>query len=148
MASQENAISPPSASHSLIPELDRVRHRYDDLQRAFRDCHLILKDLINSISSISPVTEIVAILRTAVQRLDDFNEDARVELEIRITDEELSARGFQTLLNVPGAISDDSHRVRWRMVSKLSWMHREVCRQNHPAITSQAGRPPTRCRFG
>lgn len=109
--SLETSTPPPSAPHPLISDLNQVRHRYDDLQRSFRDCHLTLKDLKNSISSISPVTDPLAILQTAIQRLDDFNEDARVELEIRITDEELSTRGYQTLLNVPGAISNDTDQV-------------------------------------
>ena len=102
---------PTATIHPLTGDLDQVSHRYDSLQRAFRDCHLALKDLKNSISSISPITDTVAILRVAIQRLDDFNEDARVELEIRITDEELTTRGYQTLLNVPGAISDDKDQV-------------------------------------
>jgi hypothetical protein len=97
---------PPSTKSPLLFELSQVGHRYDDLQRAFRDCHLTLKDLKNNISSIAPITETVAILRAATQHLDDFNEDARVELEIRITDEELTTRGYQTLLNVPGAVSN------------------------------------------
>jgi hypothetical protein len=109
--SLETSTPPPSTPHPLISDLNQVRHRYDSLQRAFRDCHLTLKDLKNSISSVSPVTETLAILQTAIQRLDDFNEDARVELEIRIADEELSTRGYQTLLNVPGAISNDTDQV-------------------------------------
>jgi hypothetical protein len=109
--SLETSTPPPSTPHPLISDLNKVRHRYNDLQRAFRDCHLTLKDLKNSISSISPVTETLAILQTAIQRLDDFNEDARVELEILIADEELSTRGYQTLLNVPGAISNDNDQV-------------------------------------
>jgi hypothetical protein len=40
-----------------------------------------------------------------LSRLDDFNEDARVELEIRIADEERVARGYAMLLAVPGAIA-------------------------------------------
>lgn len=97
--------------HPLLAQLEQVRHRYDYLQRAFRDCHLTLKNLKNDVASISPVTETIAILQSAIQRLDDFNEDARVEVEIRITDEELTTRGYQTLLAVPGAIADDTEQV-------------------------------------
>ena len=109
--SLEIATPALSTTHPLISDLDRVRHRYDGLQWAFRDCHLTLEGLKNNISSISPVTEAVTILQTAIQRLDDFNEDARVELEIRITDEELNTRGYQTLLNVSGAVSNDADQV-------------------------------------
>ena len=129
----------PTTTRSLLSELNRVGHRYDDLQRAFRDCHLILKDLKKSVSSISPVTETAALLGAAIQRLDDFNEDARVEVEIRITDEELTARGYQTLLSVPGAISASSnqieveHRIRTfvdgteRTVAKITeQLHRKL----------------------
>jgi hypothetical protein len=41
-------------------------------------------------------------------RLDDFSEDARVELEIRLADEERIARGYATLLAVPGAITSEA----------------------------------------
>ncbi|KAG6892134.1 hypothetical protein C0992_001716, partial [Termitomyces sp. T32_za158] len=44
-------------------------------------------------------------LSTAVQRLNDYTEDARVELEIRIADEEIVGRGFEMMLCVPGALA-------------------------------------------
>lgn len=50
----------------------------------------------------------ISALQTILARLDDFNEDARVELEIRIADEERIARGYATLLTVPGAISSEA----------------------------------------
>jgi hypothetical protein len=40
-----------------------------------------------------------------VPRFRVFNEDVRVELEIRIADEERVTRGYATLLAVPGAIA-------------------------------------------
>ncbi|KIM91791.1 hypothetical protein PILCRDRAFT_811059 [Piloderma croceum F 1598] len=101
--SLETSTPPPSTPHPLISDLNQVRHRYDSLQRAFRDCHLTLKDLKNSISSVSPVTETLAILQTAIQHHDDFNKDAPVELDI--------TRGYHTLLNVPGAISNETDQV-------------------------------------
>ncbi|PPQ88753.1 hypothetical protein CVT26_007209, partial [Gymnopilus dilepis] len=45
------------------------------------------------------------VLRAALSRLDDYTEDARVELEIRIGDEALLARGYEALLSVPGALA-------------------------------------------
>ncbi|CAL1705378.1 unnamed protein product [Somion occarium] len=92
---------------SLLEALAEVKHRYDDLQRAFRDCHIALRDLKNDIAELPPSAETVVILQTAVERLDDYNEDARVELEIRVSDEERVHVGYQTLLSVPGAISDE-----------------------------------------
>lgn len=97
--------------HPLLADLDAAKHRYDDLQRAFRDCHLTLKDLQASIAAAAPATATIALLKTATQRLDDFNEDARVEVEIRIADEELTIRGYETLLAVPGAIADDAEHA-------------------------------------
>ncbi|KAF8881486.1 hypothetical protein BD779DRAFT_1675431 [Infundibulicybe gibba] len=66
------------APHPLIAQLAQTRHRYDDLKHTFET------------------------------RLSDYTEDARVELEIRIADEELLARGFETILSIPGALSHSS----------------------------------------
>ncbi|KAJ4489286.1 hypothetical protein C8J55DRAFT_504799 [Lentinula edodes] len=100
------------ASRSLIAELNHVSHRYDDLQRAFRDCHLALQELRKTLSStiisdndtgtsIHTVNGISSqIYQAAIERLDNYNEDARVELEIRAADEALLAQGYQTMLSV------------------------------------------------
>ncbi|KAJ7574001.1 hypothetical protein C8J56DRAFT_839445 [Mycena floridula] len=88
--------------HPLLLELQQVTHRYDHVQRAFRDCHIALQDLKRSISSASPPSKPFSI---AVDRLNDFTEDARVELEIRIADEALVARGYETMLSIPDAMS-------------------------------------------
>ncbi|EGN95848.1 hypothetical protein SERLA73DRAFT_19762, partial [Serpula lacrymans var. lacrymans S7.3] len=99
----------------LISSLAQVQVRYDTFQRAFRDCHLALKDLKRSLL---PLTEHLtepntsSALERVIERLDDFNEDTRVELEIRIADEELVAHGFETLLAVPGAIADATERTQ------------------------------------
>jgi hypothetical protein len=99
---------------SLVTELEKTKTRYDELQRAFRDCHLALRDLRQTLqilppssSSSSPSLPISA-LQAILARLDDFNEDARVELEIRIADEERISRGYATLLAVPGAIVSEA----------------------------------------
>jgi hypothetical protein len=91
----------------LLTELGNTRTRYDELQRAFRDCHLALRELGLTLQAVPPSTSSLptSALQTILSRLDDFNEDARVELEIRIADEERVARGYATLLAVPGAIA-------------------------------------------
>jgi hypothetical protein len=93
--------------HPLLADLARVSKRYDDLQRAFRDCHIALEGLKVSLTSdTSPTTPIpVDILEAALGRLNDYTEDARVELEIRVSDEALLAKGYEALLCVPGAMA-------------------------------------------
>ncbi|THV05523.1 hypothetical protein K435DRAFT_790051 [Dendrothele bispora CBS 962.96] len=107
----------PEDPHHLFDELKKVNHRYDDIQRAFRDCHLALQDLRQNVllesspsgnDSSSPQTINgfpAQLFQMAVDRLDDFTEDARVELEIQIADEALRIQGFETMLLVPGALS-------------------------------------------
>jgi hypothetical protein len=117
---EPNTQRPPSSnSHSPLPssqrysqsdlltELEKTKTRYDELQRAFRDCHLALRELNHTLQAVPPSTSSLptSALQTILARLDDFNEDARVELEIRIADEERVARGYATLLAVPGAIA-------------------------------------------
>ncbi|ESK82831.1 hypothetical protein Moror_12254 [Moniliophthora roreri MCA 2997] len=89
----------PDSPHPLLAELTRISQRYSDIQRSFRDCHLSLEELKKSTSSS------LAHIQIALDRLDDYTEDARVELEIRITDEELLTQGYETMLSVPGALS-------------------------------------------
>ncbi|PBK78883.1 hypothetical protein ARMSODRAFT_1078347 [Armillaria solidipes] len=95
---------PPKEQSSLLAELTQVSRRYDDMQRAFRNCHHALQELKNQLSA----TNSSQALHTAAERLDDYAEDARVELEIRIADEALLAHGFETVLTVPGALNDKS----------------------------------------
>ncbi|RDX46906.1 hypothetical protein OH76DRAFT_1442525 [Lentinus brumalis] len=110
---------------SLLAALARVKDRYDDVQRGFRDCHLALKELKKSLadlpsSSANPASEMPSVLRKAVDRLADFNEDARVELEIRIADEERIASGYEALLSIPGAMlhSDDAEKIDEAQMAK------------------------------
>jgi hypothetical protein len=100
---------------NLVTELEKTKTRYDGLQRAFRDCHLALCDLRQTLQTLSPSSSSsstsslpISALQTILARLDDFNEDARVELEIRVADEERIARGYATLLAVPGAIASEA----------------------------------------
>ena len=90
----------------LLEGLSNVKSRYDDLQKAFRGCHAALKELTKSLSSVPP-SDTAGLVRITVQRLDDFNEDTRVELEIRSADEERVTQAFQTLLVVKGAIASE-----------------------------------------
>lgn len=107
--------SPSSSQPTLLFQLGATKHRYDTLQRAFRDCSLALKELKRTLASSSPSSHIQPNLRqhleTALARIDDYAEDARVELEIRVADEELTASGFETVLSVPGALMDTDERA-------------------------------------
>lgn len=98
--------APLQQSHPILTELRNTKRRYDVTQRGFRDCHIALKDLNEAIMELPPSDASVTIQK-AVERLDDFNEDARVELEIRIADEERLVAGYEALLSIPGAISDE-----------------------------------------
>ncbi|GBE81828.1 hypothetical protein SCP_0402010 [Sparassis crispa] len=103
----------------LLADLARAKHRYDDLQHAFRDCHLALKELRKDVSALPDSSQMTLVVQKVVERLNDYNEDTRVELEIRITDEERIAQGYETLLTVPGAMSDevDETEVRSEMMA-------------------------------
>jgi hypothetical protein len=98
LLSEEQQSRPPSP---LIDELT-VSRRYEELQRALRDCHLALGHMKTAELSSQPDK---STLSNVVHRLDDFCEDARVELEIRVADEERIIRGFETMLRVPGALA-------------------------------------------
>ncbi|KAF8350375.1 hypothetical protein F5887DRAFT_1208425, partial [Amanita rubescens] len=96
----------PQLNHPLLLELVKVNHRYDDLQRNLHDCHFALDALKQSLSTSLLNHQIPSdALKMALERLTDHIEDARVELEIRIADESLLARGYETLLSVPGALA-------------------------------------------
>lgn len=104
-ASSTTSHIPESAPvDPLLAALSATGTRYTSLQRALRDCHLALKDVTSTLASM-PVSQARSLLQAAAARLDDFGEDARVELEIRIADEERMARGFTTLLTVRGALT-------------------------------------------
>ncbi|KAJ3564956.1 hypothetical protein NP233_g7953 [Leucocoprinus birnbaumii] len=109
---------------SLIQELVKARTRYDHISRAFHACHIALEGLKASLPSATSTTSSHAysrystmnnevaqstiipndVLSAIVQRLDDYTEDARVELEIRIADEEVMGGGYEALLMLPGAL--------------------------------------------
>ncbi len=98
-SSPDSPSSLPSSQHYsqsyLLAELGKTKTRYDELQRAFRDCHLALRELSQTLQGVPPFTssQPTSALQTILARLDDFNEDARVELEIR-KDVEGALRAF------------------------------------------------------
>ncbi|EAU80690.2 hypothetical protein CC1G_08297 [Coprinopsis cinerea okayama7 len=105
----DGSTSESALAVQLLHGLKRIGRRYDDLQRGFRDCQLGLESLRESVvqasASRTPTPIPTEVLQVVLDRLNDFIEDARVELEIQVSDEELLARGYETLLVVPGAIS-------------------------------------------
>ncbi|KAI9446192.1 hypothetical protein H4582DRAFT_1904179 [Lactarius indigo] len=108
-ASSISQLSSKRHSPPLLSELGNTKTRYDELQRAFRDCHLALRELDQTLQALPTASSLpTSALQIVFGRLDDFNEDARVELEIRIADEERIARGYATLLAVPGAITSEA----------------------------------------
>jgi hypothetical protein len=116
LAEDDTSTTPTSLDPpTLLSDLGATTHRYDTLQRAFRDCSLALKELKRTLASSSPSSHTQTTLRqhleTALARIDDYAEDARVELEIRVADEELTLRGFEMVLSVPGALVDADARA-------------------------------------
>ena len=123
----------PSASQPLLDDLSKTRNRYDSIQRAFHACHVAIEGLkvsfpfnnsstsdvhprypsSHSDDSLSSPSTVISndVLKAIVQRLNDYTEDARVELEIRISDEEVMGRGYEALLMLPGALSSLSSAV-------------------------------------
>lgn len=95
----------------LLPKLSAAEHRYDEIQRQFNDCSMTLQEMKRLLLD-SP--EKPSFLPAVMERLYDYCEDSRVELEIRISDEERIIKGYQTLLSVPGALSDEIDEAETR----------------------------------
>ncbi|KAJ7266622.1 hypothetical protein C8J57DRAFT_1469787 [Mycena rebaudengoi] len=99
-------------THQLLSDLETASKRYDTLQRAFRDCHFALRELRAALGPSSPTftaplpanphTALTAkqhaALRNAVERLHNCTEDERVELEMRVADKQVPARGIATTI--------------------------------------------------
>ncbi|CAK5278218.1 unnamed protein product [Mycena citricolor] len=92
-------LSHPAPQNPLLDDLEAASQRYDALQRAFRDCHLVLQELRAALEPPSADE----VLRSAVERLHDYTEDARVELEICVADGRVLARGWQTMVLLPAS---------------------------------------------
>lgn len=104
--SSTTATSPDLAPGTLSSRSKDTVGRYDHLQKYFQDCHVALKALTQPNNMIPPP----AIIQGAIRRLEDFTEDARVELEIRVADEERRIRGYEMMLSIPLAIDSDEER--------------------------------------
>ncbi|KAL1711139.1 hypothetical protein EV121DRAFT_191282 [Schizophyllum commune] len=110
--SSANSASLPLAEvEDLLSRLSRVTHRYDKMQAEFRDCHAALQGLKQDVASFTSSSSPSSLpynpssLAAAIQRIDDYAEDARVELEIRAADDALAVRGLSALLTLPGALA-------------------------------------------
>jgi hypothetical protein len=101
-------IAQPSL-HPLLGHMREVATRYDTLSRSFHDCHLALRDLKDKLSMPEDNGDFdstaAATLSTVVNRLDDVNEDVRVELEIQVADEARLVEGYTALLSLPGHLA-------------------------------------------
>lgn len=84
-----------SEVQELLAQLPVALQRYTSFQNALRDCHLTLSALKSELRQ-KPRTHLLS----AVERLDDYNEDTRVEVEIRIADEARKANGFEAMLHL------------------------------------------------
>ncbi|KAL1754132.1 hypothetical protein FB107DRAFT_216271 [Schizophyllum commune] len=111
-SSSANSASLTSAEvEDLLSRLSRVTHRYDKMQAEFRDCHAALQGLKQDVASFTSSSSPSSLpynpssLAAAIQRIDDYAEDARVELEIRAADDALAVRGLSALLTLPGAVA-------------------------------------------
>ncbi|KAJ7624727.1 hypothetical protein FB45DRAFT_924095 [Roridomyces roridus] len=89
---------PDTPTNPLLADLAAARQRYASLQRAFLACHRALEDLRTALAGGGKDKDLA--LRGAVERLHDYTEDARVELEIRVADERVLARGWETLVGL------------------------------------------------
>lgn len=113
----------PLLSSSLQPELQKLfdgleetSTRYTQLQSEFSNCHRTLVELKQTFAQRSTNESLQSrppnpVLRMAIERLDDYCEDARVELEILVADEARIAQGYQTLLMVDKESSQGSSRA-------------------------------------
>jgi len=94
-----------TVTSSVLDQLATISSRYDRLEKSLRTCSLAihkLRDGFNALGSSEvdqPFGPTMAAKQFAMisDRLDDYNEDARVELEIAIADEERAAQGFIAL---------------------------------------------------
>ncbi|KAF7293332.1 hypothetical protein MKEN_01463200 [Mycena kentingensis (nom. inval.)] len=88
--------------HPVLASLTDAGKRYDELQTAFRACHSALEELRARVGTEDEV------IRVALDRLHDYLEDARVELEICVADGEVLRKGWEAIVLVGG----DAENVR------------------------------------
>jgi hypothetical protein len=107
LAPEHDDVSP------LLEDLRASSKRYEELSRAFHDCHLAIRDLKDELAAEMPVeASALSTLRTVVDRLDDVNEDVRVELEIQAADDARLVEGYTALLALSGQLGGLAPRER------------------------------------
>ncbi|CEL55819.1 myosin heavy chain [Rhizoctonia solani AG-1 IB] len=92
-APESQSLHDSPEAQALLSQLPTALQRYTPFQNVFRDCHVTLSALKSELRS-RPRNHLLI----AVERLYDYNEDARVEIEIRVADEARKANGFETML--------------------------------------------------
>ena len=104
----------PHDNPELINKLGAIAIRYEDIQRQLRECHRSLATLKVHYLSNQPFHPAQSspqlnqpLITTVIERLDDYAEDAIVEVEIRAADDTRLAEGFKTLLSI--SESSDGH---------------------------------------
>ncbi len=107
-------IEEVNEASALLYLLQATGDRYSELSRGFFACHIELQKLLSGLSDSVSATSHTSVtpLRLVLERLDDYNEDARVELEIRISDEERISRGFEAMLLMSGTGDASIHLTR------------------------------------
>ncbi|KAG8978766.1 hypothetical protein FRB90_008364, partial [Tulasnella sp. 427] len=111
--SAKSIIPTSPALHPLFAELAQISSRYDGPSAALRNCSAILSRVKADFAGTtlhlpSPPPATVPIFRSFLDRISDFLEDCRVELEIRAADEARQAKGFETILVLPPSPSPSS----------------------------------------
>ena len=104
-----SSLSQNDSKSDFLSELESTKTRYDELQRAFRDCHLALRELSQALQSVPPSTSSLPTpaLQTILSRLDEISTRTRASSSrsAHCGRRTRVARGYATLLAVPGAIA-------------------------------------------
>ncbi|KIM31761.1 hypothetical protein M408DRAFT_327200 [Serendipita vermifera MAFF 305830] len=112
------AAEPTGYNDERITSLRATSKRYDTLQGAFNDCH----DALSALRSSLEKSQEENYLSAAVERLHDYCEDARVELEILVADEARISQGYETLISLSsGASAPGSRSLNSDEVPSEEW---------------------------
>lgn len=114
----------PAPLPPLLVDLSQVSTRYESTSTALRNCSAMLSRLKadfagSTLQLPSPPPATVPIFRSYLDRISDFLEDCRVELEIRIADEARLAKGFETMLALPLASAGSNNSNLTQMEFKI-----------------------------
>ncbi|KAG8829439.1 hypothetical protein FRC17_006567 [Serendipita sp. 399] len=108
-SSENQAPESDAETLAIVQALRKKRPQYLALQAAFDGCHESISQVQSSIlSAQAEIPSLSKYIDAAVERLNDYCEDARVELEILISDEARISQGYETLLQLRGGDSDGS----------------------------------------